>query len=118
MLSSNGKAFGKHLAVILAASVLGVAVAGATSSPAKADGWHHGRHHGWNRGWDHGWNRGWDHGWYGPRVGLGFGVYPPPAYYYPPRPRVYYPPAYYPPAYYGAPYYAPYGGFNVTIPIR
>jgi hypothetical protein len=105
MLSSKGKT--KRFALMLGAAVLGVTLAGTISAPAKADGWHHGGH------------RGWDHGWYGPRVGLGFGVYPP-AYYYP-RPRAYYPPAYYypPPNYYAPqPYYPAYGGLNVTIPIR
>ena len=105
MLSSNKKGFGLH--VTLGALALGVALAGAAAAPAKADGWHHEGH-----------DRGRAHGWYGPRFGLGFGIYPP-AYYYPPRPRVYYPPTYYPPAYYAPTYYGPaYGGLNVTIPIR
>ena len=105
MLSLKAKRLG--LRMMLGAAVLGVGFAGAMSAPAKADGWHH----------DH--DRGWAHGWYGPRFGLGFGVYPP-AYYYPPRPRVYYPPApvYYPPAYYAPAYGPAYGGLNVTIPIR
>jgi len=102
MLSLKGKV--QRFGMILGAAALSVTLVGAVAAPAKADGWHHG----WHRGGEHGW----DHGWYGPRVGLGFGVYPP-AYYYPPQPRVYYPPAYY-----GAPYYPSYGGLNVTIPIR
>jgi hypothetical protein len=107
MLSLKGKQISgrtRTLGLALGAAVLGVTLAGAT--PAQAYGWHGGWHHGW------------DHGWYGPRVGLGFGVYPP-AYYYP-RPRVYYPPTYYAPQPYYPPqaYYPAYGGLNVTIPIR
>jgi len=103
------KAFGRRA---IRAAALAVGMAG-LSAPAMADGWHHGRGHGWE-GW---------HGphWYGPRLGFGFGYYPPPVYY---PPRVYYPPAYYYPPYYSPPpvYYAPPAyypnSFNVTIPIR
>ena len=103
MLSMNMKKFGMKATLGAVALGLGLAGAASVSTPAMADGWHHGGG-GWHGGY------GGYHGWYGPRVTFGYG-YP---YYYP-APRVYYPPAYYPPAYYGYPYG---GGVSVTVPVR
>lgn len=66
---------------LIAAALLGVALAGTASLPASADGWGHGHY------------RGWHHGHSSFALGLNF-VWPfyryPPDYYYAPPPRVVY----------------------------